>query len=179
MKTLHSEEKFRGRVVRLTVESLELPNGYRADFEIVHHPGGAAIVALDDQQRVCLLHQYRPAAEGFVWELPAGRLEPDEPAAETARRELREEAGCVAEHWHSLGESLSSPGVFDERIQLFLATGLTTVSDAREAFEVFEAHWIPMDEALRRCESGAISDSKTCVGLMRAAAHLKHQAVTP
>jgi 8-oxo-dGTP pyrophosphatase MutT (NUDIX family) len=173
VKTLHSVEKFRGRVVRLTVDTLELPNGYRTDFEIVHHPGGAAIVALDDQQRVCLLHQYRPAAEGWVWELPAGRLEPNEPPAETARRELREEAGCVASDWQSLGQSLSSPGVFDERIELFLARELHSVSDAREAFEVFEVHWIALEEAIRRCERGEINDSKTCVGLMRAAAYLR------
>jgi 8-oxo-dGTP pyrophosphatase MutT (NUDIX family) len=175
VKTLHSVEKFRGRVVRLTVDTLELPNGYRTDFEIVHHPGGAAIVALDDQQRVCLLHQYRPAAEGWVWELPAGRLEPNEPPAETARRELREEAGCVATHWQSLGQSLSSPGVFDERIELFLATELRAASDSREAFEVFEVHWIALEEAIRRCERGEINDSKTCVGLMRAAAYLRNK----
>ena len=113
MKTLHSEEKFRGRVVRLTVDTIELPNGYRTDFEIVHHPGGAAIVAINAQEQVCLLHQYRPAAGGAVWELPAGRLEPGEPAADTARRELAEEAGLSAAHWQSLGISLSSPGVFD------------------------------------------------------------------
>lgn len=173
MKTLHSEEKFRGRVVRLTVDTIELPNGYRTDFEIVHHPGGAAIVAINAQEQVCLLHQQRPAAGGAVWELPAGRLEPGEPAADTARRELAEEAGLHAAHWQSLGISLSSPGVFDERIQLYLATDLTPVADQREAFEVFEVHWIALKEALHRCETGEIEDSKTCVGLLRAAAVLR------
>jgi 8-oxo-dGTP pyrophosphatase MutT (NUDIX family) len=172
-KTLLSKEIFRGRVVRLTVDTIELPNGYRADFEIVHHPGGAAIVALDAERRVCLLHQERPAAGGAVWELPAGRLEPGEPPAETARRELIEEAGVEAANWLSLGISLSSPGVFDERIHLFLATGLTAVADRREAFEVFAVHWLPLDDALRRCETGEIEDSKTCVALLRTAAKLR------
>lgn len=173
MKTLQSKEVFRGRVLRLTVDRLELPNGHQTDFEIAHHPGGAAIVAIDDEQRVCLLHQYRPAAGGYVWELPAGRLEPGEPAAETARRELGEEAGLAARDWESLGVSLSSPGVFDERIELFLARGLSPVAAQREAFEIFELHWLPLTTALRRCEQGDIEDSKTCVGLLRAAARLR------
>ena len=126
-----------GRVIRVSIDTVTLPNGHRTDLEIVHHPGGAAIVAIDDAGRVCLLHQHRHAAGGRVWELPAGRLEPDEPPAETARRELAEEAGVSAREWRSLGVSLSSPGVFTERIHLFLATGLSPVPDAREAAEVF------------------------------------------
>ena len=169
--TLASIEKFRGRVLRLTVDTLELPNGHRADFEIAHHPGGAAIVALDHEQRVCLLRQYRPAAAGFVWELPAGRLEPGEPPSLTAERELAEEAGVAAGRWHSLGVSLSSPGVFDERIHLYLATDLRTAPMAREPFELLEVHWIPFAQALERCLIGEIDDSKTCLGLLRAARH--------
>ena len=169
MKTLRSEEKFRGRVVRLTVDTLELPNGESADFEIVHHPGGAAVVAIDLEGRVCLLRQYRPAAGGEVWELPAGRLEPGEPPALTAERELAEEAGVAAARWTALGVSLSSPGVFDERIHLFLAEDLRPVPMAREAFELIEVHWIPLDEAIERCLEGVIDDAKTVIGLLRAA----------
>lgn len=169
MKTLRSEEKFRGRVVRLTVDTLELPNGHRTDFEIVHHPGGAAIVAVDAEGRVCLLRQYRPAAGGEVWELPAGRLEPGELPALTAERELGEEAGVAASRWRSLGVSLSSPGVFDERIHLFLAEDLRPATLAREAFELIEVHWIALEDAIERCLTGSIDDSKTVVGLLRAA----------
>jgi ADP-ribose pyrophosphatase len=118
-----SREVFRGRVTRLSVDTVELPNGHRADLEILHHPGGAAVVALDAQQRVCLLRQYRHAVGGYIWELPAGRLEPGEPPLETARRELAEEAGVAADRLSPLGVSVSSPGVFTERIHLFLATG--------------------------------------------------------
>lgn len=103
-----------------------------------------------------------------MWELPAGRLEPGEPPIDTIRRELIEEAGIRAEHVVSLGESLSSPGIFTERIHLFLATDLTPVPDAREAAEVFDVHWVPLEEAVRRALEGEIDDSKTVIGLLRA-----------
>ncbi len=161
-------EVFRGKITHLTVDTVDLPNGHRADLEILHHPGGAAIVAIDDQDRVCLLHQFRHAAGGYVWELPAGKLEPDEPPELTAHRELIEEAGVAASTWRSLGISLSSPGVFTERIHLYLATNLTPTPDAREAAEVFEVHWVDFKTAVERVLSGEIEDSKTGMVLLRA-----------
>lgn len=175
-RLLASREVHAGRVTRLTVDRVRLPNGHEAELEVLHHPGGAAAVAVDADRRVCLLRQYRHAAGGHVWELPAGRLEPDEPPQETARRELVEEAGIAAREWRSLGVSLSSPGVFTERIHLFLATALAPASAAPEAAEVIEVHWLPLDEALARCLDGRIEDSKTCVGLLRAAALLGDSA---
>jgi ADP-ribose pyrophosphatase len=163
---------YTGRVITVSKDRVRLPDGNVADYEIVHHPGGAAVVALDAQDRVCLLHQYRPAAGGWVWELPAGRLEPDEPPATTARRELVEEAGREAGEWMELGHMLSSPGVFDERIHLYLARQLRAVPAHHEPYELFEAHWVDFPEALGRAMSGAILDSKTVVGLLRAAARL-------
>lgn len=173
---LASREVHTGRVTRLTVDRVRLPNGHEAELEILHHPGGAAAVAVDAARRVCLLRQYRHAAGGYVWELPAGRLEPGEPPQETARRELVEEAGIAAREWRSLGVSLSSPGVFTERIHLFLATGLAPAPAALEAAEVLEVHWLPLDEALARCLDGRIEDSKTCMGLLRTAAVLGDDA---
>ena len=161
-------EVFRGKITYLTVDTVDLPNGHRADLEILHHPGGAAIVAIDDQNRVCLLHQFRHAAGGYVWELPAGKLELDEPPELTAQRELIEEAGVAASTWRSLGISLSSPGVFTERIHLYLATNLTPAPDAREAAEVFEVHWVDFKAAVKRVLNGEIDDSKTGMGLLRA-----------
>jgi ADP-ribose pyrophosphatase len=163
---------FTGRVITVNKERVLLPNGQMADYEIVHHPGGAAVVALDEQDRVCLVHQYRPAAGGWVWELPAGRLEPGEPPASTAQRELVEEAGREAGEWQDLGHMLSSPGVFDERIHLYLARQLRAVPLHHEPYEVLEVHWIDFREALGRAMTGAILDSKTVVGLIRAAARL-------
>lgn len=164
------DTKFRGRVITVNVERVQLPNGESADYEIIHHPGGAAAVAIDDQRRVCLLRQYRPAAAGWVWELPAGRIEPDEPPAQTARRELVEEAGCEAAQWRELGHILSSPGVFDERIYLYLAQDLRSVPQRHERHEVLEVHWVDLQEAISRALRGEITDSKTVVGLLRAGA---------
>jgi ADP-ribose pyrophosphatase len=165
---LNKREIFSGRVVRLNVETVRLPNGHAAELEIVHHPGGAAVVAVDDAQRVCLLRQFRHAAGGFIWELPAGKLEPDEPHAVTAARELAEEAGQAGARWDYLGHCISSPGVLTERVHVYLARNLTPTPSAAEAAEVLEIHWVPLSDALRRAAAGDIVDSKTVFGLFRA-----------
>jgi 8-oxo-dGTP pyrophosphatase MutT (NUDIX family) len=167
------ETVFQGRVITVNVEQVLLPTGEIARYEIVHHPGGAAIAAVDDEHRVCLLHQYRPAAGGWVWELPAGRLEPGEPPAETARRELVEEAGCQAARWDGMGSILSSPGVFAETIHLFLARNLRPVPSHHERHEVIEVHWVPLLDAVHQALSGEIRDGKTIAGLLRAQATIQ------
>lgn len=159
---------FAGKIVRLTVEAVQLPNGARAEFEIVHHPGGAAVVALDAAQRVCLLRQYRHAVGGWQWELPAGKLDNQEPPHECARRELEEEAGMRAGDWQTLGRIVSSPGVFTEVIHLYLARALVPVAARAEAHEVFEVHWFDWPEALAMARRGEIEDAKTLAGLLRA-----------
>jgi ADP-ribose pyrophosphatase len=169
---------FRGRVITVNVEHIKLPNGRTGRYEIVHHPGGAAMVAIDADQRVCLIRQFRPAGGGWIWELPAGRLEPGEPPEATAVRELVEEAGCRAGRVESLGSILSSPGVFAETIYLYLARDLTAAPLAHEQHEVIEVHWVPLAEALRQAISGELRDAKTLVGLMRAAAHLQGKPET-
>jgi ADP-ribose pyrophosphatase len=158
-----------GRVVSLSVDTVRLPNGEEIELEIVHHPGGAAVVALDDDGRVCLLRHYRHAAGGWLWELPAGKLDAGEPPAGTARRELAEEAGVAAREWRELGPVVSSPGVFTEVVHLFLARDLRPVPTAREPGEVFETHWVPLAAAVERALSGDIVDAKTVIGLLRAA----------
>ena len=163
---------FSGRVIKVNVETVRLPNGHVIDLEIIHHPGGAAVVALDAQQRVCLLRQFRHAAGGWIWELPAGKLEPDEPPLLTAQRELVEEAGREASEWQSLGAYVSSPGVFTETVHLFMARGLRPAKMAHEAAELIEIHWIAMTEACQRALSGELVDGKTVVGLLRAQALL-------
>jgi ADP-ribose pyrophosphatase len=163
---------FKGRVITVNVEHITLPDGRVARYEIVRHPGGAAMVAVDAAGRVCLIYQYRPAGGGWVWELPAGRLEPDEPPETTARRELIEEAGREAGRVDSLGDILSSPGVFAETIYLYLGRELTEVPTAHEQHELIEVHWVDLAEAVRRALSGEIRDGKTIVGLLRAAALL-------
>ncbi|MGQ0835205.1 MAG: NUDIX hydrolase [Gammaproteobacteria bacterium] len=165
---------FRGRVITVNVETVVLPNGHRAALEIIHHPGGAAVVAIDAAERVCLLRQYRHAAGGWVWELPAGKLEPPEPPLSTAQRELIEEAGVSASEWRPLGTYLSSPGVFTEVLHLYLATDLRCATSALEESEVLEVHWVPLAEARERALGGDIHDGKTALALIRAW-HLRHE----
>jgi len=163
---------YTGRVLQLNVERVRLPNGAVADLEIAHHPGGAAIVALDNERRVCLLHQFRHAAGDWIWELPAGKIDNREPPLDTAQRELREEAGMLAKRWQSLGFMLSSPGVLTEVVHLFLATDLEATEQAPEQHEVFRVEWRPLTEALAMAQKGALSDAKSVIGIFRAAAFL-------
>jgi 8-oxo-dGTP pyrophosphatase MutT (NUDIX family) len=172
------ETVFNGRVITVNVEHVRLPNGLTGRYEIIHHPGGAAVVAMDAAGRVCLLRQFRPAGGGWVWELPAGRLEPGETPESTARRELVEEAGREALHWQSLGSILSSPGVLAETIHLFLARDLSEVPLAHEPHEVMEIHWVDMATALRQALNGELRDSKTVVALLRADAQLRSKPAT-
>jgi 8-oxo-dGTP pyrophosphatase MutT (NUDIX family) len=169
-------EIYQGRVIRLTVEEVRLPNGRLTTLEIAHHPGGAAVVAIDAQDRVCLLRQFRHAAGGWVDELPAGKLEGDEPPLACAQRELAEEAGMRAEHWTALGSFFTSPGVFTEVIHLFLARGLAPVAMRPETDEVLEARWLPFGESLSLARSGGLRDGKSIVGLVWADEQLSASA---
>ncbi|MFD2110504.1 NUDIX hydrolase [Thiorhodococcus fuscus] len=171
---LKGDSIYQGRVIDLSLETVELPNGGHVELEIVRHPGGAAAVALDDQDRVCLLRQFRHAGGGWLWELPAGRIDPGETPFETARRELAEEAGLDAADWTDLGFMHSSPGIFTEVIHLWLARGLDSRPLAHEDGEVIEVHWLPLSQALDWCNDGTITDSKTLIGLYRAGAYIKN-----
>ncbi len=162
---------YAGRVVTLDVAEVRLPNGHLATLEIVGHPGGAAVVALNAAGQVCLLRQYRHVAGGWLWEVPAGKLDGKTPDA-TARAELAEEAGLQARDWRSLGHVLSSPGVFREVVHLYLARELTAVLSAPEREEVFEVVWVPLAEAVARALDGDIVDAKSVVALLRAAHQL-------
>ena len=168
MKPEKQTIQFRGRIITVTTDEVVLPNGHRAELEVVHHPGGAAVVAIDAQEQVCLLRQYRYVAEGWIWELPAGKLEPNEPPLTTAQRELIEEAGVSARHWHSLDSYLSSPGIFTEVLHLFMATEIEPAEAAPENAEVIEVHWMPFAQACEWALSGKIRDGKTAIGLVRA-----------
>lgn len=174
-----TETKFRGRVVTMNVETVTLPNGARDRLDIVRHPGGASVVAIDADDRVCMLRQYRHAAGGWIWELPAGKLEPGETPDLCARRELVEEAGRTAGRWESLGAFFSSPGVFTEVIHLYLARDLAPAAQAHEPHEVIEVHWIPFETAWGKAVDGEYTDGKTLIGLMRAHARLRLQSRTP
>lgn len=170
MTLLKQQTIFTGRVTRLNLETVALPNGHVTELEIIHHPGGAAAVAIDAEQRVCLLRQFRHAAGGWIWELPAGKLEPGEPPLATVQRELIEEAGVSAQDWQPLGPYVSSPGVFTEVVHLFLARELRPVKIQHEPAESIEIHWVDFRTACDRAANGEINDGKTALGLLRAQA---------
>jgi len=157
---------FRGRVLTLNLEQVRLPNGRVAELEIAHHPGGAAVVAVDAEGRVCLLRQFRHAAGGWLTELPAGKLDGGEPPLECARRELAEEAGVSARRWEKLGEFFSSPGVLTEVIHLFLARDLEPADASPEDHEVLEVTWVPLRDAVDLAASGRLQDAKSLIGLL-------------
>ena len=158
---------YRGRALTLNEERVAFPDGSHGTLEIVRHPGGAGAVALDERGRVCLIRQYRYAADGWLWEIPAGRLEPNEAPLLTAQRELAEEAGLRAADWQSLGSLLSTPGVCDERIHLYLARELSAAPMAHEDEEFIEIHWVPFPEAIQWACTGKINDAKTLIALYR------------
>jgi ADP-ribose pyrophosphatase len=163
-----------GRVISLDVDQVRFPDGTTGELEIVRHPGASAIVPfLGDpagaDPQVLLLKQYRYAVGGTLYEIPAGRLEPGELPEACARRELLEETGCTAEFLAPLTSMFTTPGFTDERIHLFLATGLTRGESHREADEFIEIETVALSVALQMVERGEIQDAKTALGLLFAA----------
>jgi ADP-ribose pyrophosphatase len=170
---------YKGRVLTLNLEKVELPNGTTAELEIAHHPGGATVVAVDAENRVCLLRQFRHAAGGWITELPAGKLDDREPPLQCAKRELDEEAGVSAGRWDKLGEFFSSPGVLTEVIHIYLARDLTVGAARHEQHEVLEARWLPLGEALSLATGARLQDAKSIVGLVWAQARLVQESSGP
>jgi len=166
-----TREIYRGRIVDLRVERVRLPNGVDVDLEIVRHIGAAAVAAVDDDGAIVLIRQWRHAAGGWLWEIPAGLLDaPDEPPHECAARELREETGFAAAELTPLGQFLPTPGFCDERVHLFLARGLRDGDHAREHDEVIaEIRRVPLREAVAMVRRGEIVDGKTVAGVFWAA----------
>jgi ADP-ribose pyrophosphatase len=163
------EQIYSGRIVNLRRARVTLPGGKETTLELMSHPGAAAIVPLEGDD-VILIRQYRHAAEGWLWEIPAGTLEPGEEPLACARRELEEEAGVRAEHMRELGFIFTAPGFVNERIHIYLAEGLSAVPPNHDDDEVIEeVRRVPLSEAIEMIERGEITDAKTTVGLLRAA----------
>ena len=151
------------RVVR---ETITTPAGKTKSREIVRHPGACVIVPLLDDGRVCLIRNWRVAVNQTLIELPAGTLEPPEPPDKTAERELIEETGYRAAKIEFLHTFFLSPGILDEKMHLYLATGLTAGETAREEGEEIENWLVPFDDAVAMIFSRGIQDAKTIVGLL-------------
>ncbi len=157
---------YKGRVIDLNIEEVNLPNGRTVEIEMIRHSGASAIVPLRDDGKVVVIHQYRHAAGGMIYEVPAGRLDPGEDPVDCAKRELAEEVGLQAVRWHRLGMIFTTPGFTDEKIHLFLARGLKPAVQALEHDEVIEVMEKPLDDLISMIRCGEIIDGKTICSLM-------------
>jgi len=169
----HSDLIHQGRIIRLERHAVEFPDGSAGELDVVRHPGAAAVVPiLDDpasaDPRVLLLRHFRHAAGGWLWEIPAGRLDAGEKEhpERCAHRELREETGYTAETMTRLLSIVTTPGFSDEVIHLYMAAGLTKGPHAREADEFMEMHEVPLSKIRKMIQDNEIIDAKTLAGLM-------------
>lgn len=168
METRNGVTLFQGLVVN--IEQMDVKVGTKGwhTYQIIRHPGGVAVLPLHADGTVTLIRQLRPAADAFMLELPAGRLGHGEDPAQCGRRELAEETGLTAASLESLGFLHTSPGVFDEVVHLYLATGLTQGEADPEVYEDIETMRLPLAEAVQMALDGRISDGKTITALFRA-----------
>lgn len=166
-----SEVVFRGRVISVRKDVVTMPGDTTSQRDVVEHPGAVGVVALDGQGRVLLVTQYRHPVRRRLVELPAGLLdEPGEPALEAAQRELMEEAGLAAETWDVLVDALTSPGMTDEAIRIFLARDVREVPRDVQEHEELEmtTEWVDLDLAVRRVLAGETENAMAAVGLLAA-----------
>lgn len=171
---ISSKRVHTGRIISLDTDTVRFPDGSVGELDMIRHPGASAIVPfLTDPKsadpELLLIKQYRYAAEQFLYEIPAGRLDAGEDPAHCAARELREETGCRAQRVDFLFTMFTTPGFTDERIHLFLATGLERGESAHEADEFMTLETVTLSRALQLIEKGEIKDAKTALGIMFAA----------
>ena len=164
---LESKEIFNGRVIRVTVDKVQLEDGTTSTREIVHHHGGACILPYFADGTICMVRQFRYAMQQELWELPAGKLEAGEDPFEAARRELEEECGLTAEHYTSLGEFYPTVGYDTEVIYTWVATGLKETHMHLDADEFLTPDRVPLQKAYEMVMSGEIKDGKTVAGVLK------------
>lgn len=171
---ISSTRVYEGKIFKLDLDRIWFPDGSEGEMAVVRHPGASAIVPFlsdprGDDPDLLLLRQYRYAGGGYLYEIPAGRLDAGEQPIECARRELREETGCTAASVEEMCAPLMTPGFADERIHIFLATGLTRGETAYEADEFAEVHVVKLSLALSMIQQGEIVDAKSMIGILFAA----------
>ena len=169
VKVLESREIYQGKIVDLSLDRVTLPNGNVCDLEVVRHPGASAVVPVDADRNVLLVRQYRYATSGWLYEIPAGKLDDDEDPAVCAAREVEEEVGVRPGRLTPMGWIWTTPGFSDERIWLYLATELVASKQSLQPDEVLSVERMPIDEAVEMARRGEIRDAKSICGLLRAA----------
>jgi ADP-ribose pyrophosphatase len=171
---LESRRIYTGKVLNLDVDRVRFPDGSVGHLEMIRHSGASAVVPFlsdptGDDPQILLIKQYRYAANGFLYELPAGRLDPDEDPVDCARRELREETGCSANHVEFMYTMYTTPGFTDEKIHAFMAVGLSRGESRHETDEFITVETLTLSNALGLIEKGEIKDAKTALAILYAA----------
>lgn len=167
-KKISSEVIYRGKILNLRVDTVQLPNGNYSKREVVEYTGAVAIVALTPEKEVLMVRQYRYPAEKEFLEIPAGKLEPGEVPLECAQRELSEETGAEAGKWQKLCTFYSTPGFSTEKMHLFMASDLSFKEQHLDEDEFVEVEKVAFTEVLRMIREGKIYDAKTIIGILLA-----------
>ena len=168
-RVISSRTVYRGPVFWVTTDEVQEPGGVRVRRDIIHHTGSVVVLAVDESRsapRVLLERQYRHAAEDYLWELPAGRIDPGEKALHAAQRELLEETGYSATSWRCILKFYATPGFVAETMSVYLATGLRSGIAQPEADEMIQIRLVPLATAVRMVLSGAIRDAKTISSIL-------------
>lgn len=169
-----SRRAYSGKVINVDIDTVRFPNGSTGELEMVRHPGASAVIPFltdpfSDDPQILLVKQFRHAADDFIYEIPAGKLDGDEDPRVCAERELREETGCSAERIEHLCTFFTTPGFTDERIHAFMATGLTRGDTAHEKDEFMSLETVRLSHALDLIRTGELKDAKSCLALLYAA----------
>lgn len=164
MKIISSVEKLKNRLFTVSEDHATEPGGFEIKRSIVHHRGSAVMMPVDHRKRVLLVRQYRLPAQRFLWELPAGSMDPGEKPLQTAKRELKEETGYKAKNWKKMASFFPSPGFLTEKMTIFLATELTPGEATPMGDERIETRWFTAKEIETAIDSGEILDAKTMLG---------------
>ena len=164
MKLISSQELLSTPIFRVTMDHAVDPDGFEIRRAIVRHRGSAVMMAVDARRRVLLVRQYRLPARGYLWELPAGRIDEGETALAAAKRELREETGCTAKRWTKLVSFFPSPGYVEEKMTIFLAEDLKQGAAQPMEDERIETSWFSLREIGEMIARGQICDAKTIIG---------------
>jgi len=164
-KTISKQEIFNGQVVKLTLHNIELPDGRKSTREVINHPGGVAILAIDEQDRVYLVKQYRKPLEKEILEIPAGKLNPGEDPFLCAQRELKEETGLTATRWDKIAAYYTTPGFTDEVLHVYIAQELAVGTACPDEDEILSLIVMPIAEAIQLVKDGEICDGKSIIAL--------------